>query len=327
MSYKFIDLFCGIGGFRIALENLGCECVFSSEIDDCAKEMYYQNFGDFPYGDITKINKENIPDFDILCAGFPCQPFSVAGKRKGFEDTRGTLFFEIADILRVKQPKMFILENVKGLVTHNKGNTMKTILNGLEYLGYKVSYGIFNASDFGVPQSRERLIIVGHKYKTIDLSKVEKHRINSMEQFLLNEYCIDDILNMNDYTLIPKEKVRKQKSGLVFCGYLNKNKRIKGVLPNTEHLSRVHRQCNRIYSSDGLCPTITSGETTGRYYIYDEKNKIVRKLSLKEIYRFMGFPIDFKLIGKKTQLYKKIGNSVCVGMIEKIAKLLIGIDI
>ena len=168
VSFTFIDLFAGIGGFRLAMQNLGGKCVFSSEWDEQAQKTYAANFGDIPYGDITlEETKARIPkEFDILCAGFPCQAFSIAGKRGGFEDTRGTLFFDVAEIIRRHQPKAFFLENVKGLINHDKGHTLKTILNTLrEDLGYFVpDPEIVNAKDFGVPQNRERIYIVGfHK--------------------------------------------------------------------------------------------------------------------------------------------------------------------
>src|SRR6218665_2555870 len=166
-GFKFIDLFAGIGGFRIALQNLGGKCVFTSEWDERAKKTYQANFGEVPFGDITKQStKEFIPDgFDILCAGFPCQAFSIAGKRGGFEDTRGTLFFDVAEIIKRKQPKAFFLENVKGLLNHDKGKTLATILNVLrEDLGYFVPEPkVLNAKDFGVPQNRERIFIVGFR--------------------------------------------------------------------------------------------------------------------------------------------------------------------
>jgi DNA (cytosine-5)-methyltransferase 1 len=285
--------------------------------------MYKENFGKYPEGDITKINTKDIPDFDILCAGFPCQPFSSAGKRKGFLDTRGTLFFEIERILQDKKPKMFILENVKGLLTHNNGDTFKTIITILSNLAYKVSYYVFDTKNFGVPQSRERVIIVGNLFKCIDLNLVSLTPIDSMQNFLLNNNTSSDIIDKKNYTLIDKKYINRQKSGLMFVGYMNKNTRKNGVLPNTMHLSRTHRQCNRIYSTNGLCPTLTAGETSGRYYIYDENKDIVRKLTIDECYYFMGFPKEFKKIGSKTNLYNRIGNSVCVNMIYEICKIMI----
>lgn len=167
MGYlKFIDLFSGIGGFRIALEELGMKCVFSSEIDEHAVAMYIANFKDNSKCDITQKNPLDIPDFDILCAGFPCQSFSISGKKEGFYDSiRGTLFFDIYRILKIKKTTAFILENVQNLEKHDKGNTLFIILTLLSSLGYFVSYSVLNAKDFGVPQNRERIIIVGNNKK------------------------------------------------------------------------------------------------------------------------------------------------------------------
>ncbi len=167
---KFIDLFAGIGGFRYAMQNAGNElgfeakCVFSSEIDKECQRAYEVNFGEIPHGDITKISTDSIPDHDVLLAGFPCQPFSIIGNMKGFEDTRGTLFFEIARIIEKKKPIAFILENVKLLVGHNKGKTLNRILETLESLGYHATYKVLNALDFGLPQKRERIFIVGFRF-------------------------------------------------------------------------------------------------------------------------------------------------------------------
>ncbi len=165
MSFVFADLFAGIGGFRIAFQNLGCKCVFSSEIDQYSRQTYQANFGDVPDGDITLIPSEQIPDHDILTAGFPCQAFSIAGRKEGFKDARGTLFFEIARIIKEKNPKAFFLENVKGLMSHNKGKTISTILDILRSeLNYFVPQPqIINAKNFGVPQNRERVFIISFR--------------------------------------------------------------------------------------------------------------------------------------------------------------------
>ena len=173
MTYKFIDLFAGIGGFHLALHNLGAECVFASEWDEHARKTYELNFKDISpnlfesgnyVGDITKIDKASIPDFDILCAGFPCQPFSQAGHKLGFDDTRGTLFFDIAEIIRIKQPQAFFLENVRGLFKHDEGKTFQVIKNALTIdLGYSLHYSIVKASEHGLPQHRPRLFMIGFK--------------------------------------------------------------------------------------------------------------------------------------------------------------------
>ena len=174
MSYKFIDLFAGIGGFRLGFQNQGFECVFSSEADKHAKDMYSANFGDIPFGDITKIDVNQIPKFDILLGGFPCQPFSIAGHKKGFHDTRGTLFFDIVRIIQYHKPKVVVLENVKHFKNHDKGNTIKTVLSTLKDLGYKTSWKLLNAKDFGVPQNRERTIIIASLGKIeFDFDKIK----------------------------------------------------------------------------------------------------------------------------------------------------------
>ncbi len=317
MSYKFIDLFAGIGGFRLGFEKQGFQCVFSSEIDSHAQDMYLENFGDKPYGDITKIEVSSIPEFDILLGGFPCQPFSIAGDKRGFDDTRGTLFFDIVRIIENHKPKVVVLENVKHFKNHDKGNTLKTVLSSLKKLGYKTSWKLLNAKDFGVPQNRERTIIVAYLgHIEFDFQKIKKK-----PEIILKEIIEEDIgqfeyLDKSEYTLIKNPK--KQLSGLIFVGYRNKRIRKNGVRENTEHLSRVHKQPNRIYSSEGTHPTLSSQEPTGRYFIYH--NGRVRKLTLKECYRLMGFPDGFNLIGTQSKLYNRIGNSIVVPMVEEIAK-------
>ncbi|MBO0465936.1 DNA (cytosine-5-)-methyltransferase [Enterococcus plantarum] len=320
MTLKFIDLFAGIGGFRIGMERAGYECVFSSEIDLHACEMYEENFGDNPYCDITKYDVSKIPDFDVLCAGFPCQSFSISGKQKGFyDDIRGTLFFDICRVLEAKKPRAFILENVKNLSTHDKGRTLSVMLDALSKLGYTVNFKILNAKDFGVPQNRERVIIVGNREgKFFDFERLVKSPVESMEKFL-DKTGLFEILEPDEYTLLNKEYIKRQpQSGLEFIGYRNKKMRTVGVREGTEHLSRVHKQPNRIYSSKGVHPTLPSQETAGRFYIYVDG--IVRKLTIKECYRFMGFPENFIKVGKKGQLYSRIGNSICVNVVYAVAK-------
>ncbi|MGZ9756211.1 DNA cytosine methyltransferase [Mycoplasma sp. 4423] len=318
---KFIDLFAGIGGFRLGLESNITKCVFACEIDAHAATMYQANFGDDPSCDISNLDAKNIPDFDILCAGFPCQAFSISGKQKGFNDAiRGTLFFDIIRILREKKPKAFILENVANLLKHDKGNTFFIMQKTLTELGYTVSYKVLNAKDFGVAQNRARIVIVGNNQgKVFDFDKIKINPVSSMKEFLdkdANEY-----LNQNEYTLLDQSQIKIQKSGLIFIGYRNKKIRNKGIDKETLHLSRVHKQVNRIYSSRGLVPTITSQEKSGRYFIHN--NNKVRKLTLNECYKLMGFPDYFKKIGSTSKLYERIGNSVCVPMIRQIANEMI----
>lgn len=315
-EFTFIDLFAGIGGFRIPLQWENGKCVFSSEFNSEAQRVYEVNYGEFPFGDITKIPPETIPSHDVLCAGFPCQPFSISGKMRGFEDTRGTLIYSVFKIIEAKQPKVVFLENVKHLVHHDKGNTLKIILQGLENLGYKYSYAVLNASDFGVAQNRERIIIIANKEKMFEFSQIKKRTPVLLKDMLDDpKTSVFEYLD-EPYTILPEKK--KQPSGLIFAGYRNKNIRKAGVRPGTEHLSRVHKQPNRIYSINGIHPALPSQETSGRFWIYDGIS--VRKLTLNECYRIMGFPDTFIRSASTSEQYKQIGNSVCIPMIHEIIR-------
>lgn len=332
----FIDLFAGIGGFHFALHRQGAECVFSSEWDDECRKTYTDNFKKIsPHifelssgkntlfeeklfaGDITKIDPKTIPDHDILCAGFPCQPFSISGKQRGFADTRGTLFFNVLEIVKTKQPKVVFLENVKQLVYHDHGNTLRIILQSLNDIGYKTSWKVLNAKDFGTAQNRERIIIIANKEKEFDFSKLETKQRTKIKS-ILDKTGNFEILDPKDYTILPKELWHEQDSGLIFCGYRNKKMRTVGVRPGTEYLSRVHKQPNRIYHINGTHPTLPSQETSGRFWIYD--GKIVRKLTVDECYKLQGFPKSFKKNSKLSSCYKQIGNSVAIPMIEAVYK-------
>ena len=332
----FIDLFAGIGGFHFALHRQGAECVFSSEWDDECRKTYTDNFKKIsPHifelspgnntlfeeklfaGDITKVDPKTIPDHDILCAGFPCQPFSISGKQRGFADTRGTLFFNVLEIVKAKQPKVVFLENVKQLVYHDHGNTLKVILQSLNDIGYKTSWKVLNAKDFGTAQNRERIIIIANREKEFDFSKLETKPSAKIKN-ILDKTGNFEVLDPKDYTILPKELWHEQDSGLIFCGYRNKKMRTVGVRPGTEHLSRVHKQPNRIYHINGTHPTLPSQETSGRFWIYD--GKIVRKLTVDECYKLQGFPKSFKKNSKLSSCYKQIGNSVAIPMIEAVYK-------
>lgn len=314
-DFTFIDLFAGIGGFRIPLQWEGGKCIFSSEFNKDAQKVYERNYGEFPFGDITKIPVEIIPSHDVLCAGFPCQPFSISGKMKGFEDTRGTLIYSVFKIMEAKQPKVIFLENVKHLVHHDGGRTLATILEGLNKLGYKSSYSVLNASNFGVPQNRERIIIIGHKEKSFDFSQV-KGRPHMILKDVLDDDCGEFEYLEGPYTILSDMKT--QSSGLIFVGYRNKNIRKAGVRPGTEHLSRVHKQPNRIYSINGIHPALPSQESSGRFWIYDGEK--VRKLTIGECYKIMGFPSTFIRSSNMGEQYRQIGNSVCIPMIQEIIK-------
>lgn len=315
-KFTFIDLFSGLGGFRIALESLGGKCIFSAEINSHACAIYQNNFGENPFCDISKLNPIDIPDFQVLCAGFPCQAFSIAGKQKGFEDTRGTLFFDLCRIIEQKKPEILLLENVKNLITHNNGTTFKTIVSSLENLNYSVSFKLLNAKNFGIPQHRERIIIVAVK-NSFSTNKFDfSSLINSsseLSDILEKEH---HVLLPHEYTLIDSSYIKKQISGLIFCGYRNKNIRKVGVKENSLHLSRTHKQPNRIYHINGNHPTLSSQESSGRYFVFNGEQ--VFQLSLLECFRLMGFPDNYKKIGSKSNLYNRIGNSVCVPMIHSV---------
>lgn len=316
-DFTFIDLFAGIGGFRIPLQELKGKCVFTSEFNFHAQRTYEINFGEVPFGDITKLDLNVVPKHDVLTAGFPCQPFSISGKMKGFEDTRGTLIYNVFQIIEMRKPKVVFLENVKHLVYHDKGNTLRTIIKDLGLLGYKVSWKVLNASEFGVAQNRERLVIIGHQSEYFDFNKL-KTKPKPTLKGILDKSVEFEYLD-EPFTLIEDFKV--QESGLIFIGYRNKTIRKAGVRPGTEHLSRVHKQPNRIYSTDGLHPALPSQESSGRFWIYDEGR--VRKLTINECYKIMGFPEKFIKINNTAELYRQIGNSVCVPMIKEIGKQII----
>ena len=311
-NFKFIDLFCGLGGFRIALEKQNCNCVFSSDIDKAVAQVYENNFGDYPSGDITKIDSKDIPDFDILCGGFPCQSFSIAGKRLGFEDSRGTMFFEVARILKEKKPKAFILENVKGITNHDGGKTLKTILDILDDLDYTYVNKIINAKDVGIPQNRERWYCVGIR-KDLNI-KLNPDMIFPTEQ--TNFFSYDDIIDVNniykEYKIsdICENNIQKHIDKV-------KEKKSKYTLAYEIRPSRCQ------FKTDGISPCLTAKMGTGgnNVPVVVELN---RKLTEKECLKLMGYPEDYK-IGNGSQAYKQIGNSVVVPVLEQISKSLVNI--
>jgi len=303
----FIDLFAGIGGFRIAFEKNGAKCVFSAEIDKYACQTYKLNFGENPYYDITKLDCKNIPDFDILCAGFPCQPFSIAGKRKGFEDTRGTLFFDIERIIKNKQPKAFILENVKGLINHDNGNTFKIILNILENkLNYKVYYKVLNSFNYGLPQNRERIYIIGFKNKNINFQ---------FPKPINKKITLKDILSDNDDSSLNISEIAKQN----ILNNLKKHKHYKEIINNPFSVAYEIRKSRTTFRYDSLSPTLTAKMGTGGNNVPVIISQM-RKLSTNECLKIQGFPDNFIIDKNKSQSYKQIGNSVSVPVIELLAK-------
>lgn len=304
-DYKMIDLFAGIGGTRLGFHQTGrVASVFSSEINKYSVKTYKANFNDEPKGDITKIDSEDIPDFDILVAGFPCQAFSQAGKKLGFEDTRGTLFFEIARILKDKRPKAFLLENVKNLTLHDHGNTFKTITDTLKSLDYEVYYRLFKAKDFGVPQNRERIYIVGFDKKQVPNyqsfvfptpPKTETKIKNILDNTVDDKYTLSDKL----WAGHKARKIKNQNNGKGF-GYTL----FSGDDPYTNTLSA------RYYKD-------------GSEILISQKNKNPRRLTPRECARLQGFPEDFIIPVSDTQAYQEFGNSVAVPVIHAIAEQII----
>lgn len=317
IKLKFADLFAGIGGFRLAFGKSQYECVFSCEIHEACRQVYFDNFADIPEYDISKIDLRKLPYFDVLTAGFPCQPFSICGRRKGFHDTRGTLFFHICEIIEHINPPVVVLENVKHILHHDQGRTLEVILYSLEDIGYAVNYEILNSKDFGLPQNRERVVFVATKNRKFDFGLLKKtYPFPTLREFLCTSGEFE-YLNPQEYTMIDNPK--QQASGLIFVGYRNKNIWKTGIRPNTEHLSRVHHQPNRIYSIDGVHPTIPSQETSGRFFIYIPEENAVRKLTIRECYRIMGFPDKFKTHSNLAECYKQIGNSVAIPVMYELA--------
>ena len=294
---KYIDLFCGIGGFRYAANqefkkiDIKGECVFSSDIDAFACKSYAANFKDMPCGDITKINASDIPDFDLLFGGFPCQAFSIIGKMKGFADkTRGTLFFEIARIIREKRPRGFVLENVKQLATHNNGETFKTILSVLrDELGYYVDYKVLNALDYGLPQKRERIIIVGST----------KPFIMEWPAPVRKRKPLEDILEKNVASkyYASKEIVKKRKA-------MHHSK----YLPAIWHENKAGNISSYPYSC-----ALRAGASYNYLLVNGE-----RRLTPREMLRLQGFPDSFKMVVSDCQLRKQAGNAVPVNMIKQV---------
>lgn len=293
-KFKFIDLFAGIGGFRIALQNLGGKCVFTSEWDKEAQKTYRANFGEVPFGDITKENvKKYIPEeFDVLCAGFPCQAFSIAGRRGGFEDTRGTLFFDVAEIIKRHQPKAFFLENVKGLKSHDKGKTLETILNVLrEDLGYFVpDPQIINAKDFGVPQNRERIFIVGFR-SDLNIDEFVYPKPNGRKTSFLdvkeaNKVPTRYYLSTQYLQTLVNHKARHEGKGNGF-GYQVIDD---ASIANAILVGGMGRERNLVYD-DRI--TDFTPETKIKGGVNKEG---IRKMTPREWARLQGFPDSFKIV-------------------------------
>ena len=306
-DFQFIDLFAGIGGFRIAMQDCGGECVYSSEWDENAKQTYYHNFGEVPFGDITKeSNKRLIPDgFDVLCAGFPCQAFSIAGYRKGFEDTRGTLFFDVAEIIRRKRPKAVYLENVKNLYTHDEGRTFAVIKGTLEELGYVVFHKVMNAMEYAnVPQNRERIFIV-----CFDPEQVPNY---ADFHFPDKEPLRSTIKDCIDYSIQEKK--------LFYGDNMGHISEIRAGVTSQDTIYQWRRQYVRENKSN-VCPTLTANMGTGGHNVpLILTDYGIRKLSPKECLNFQGYPKNytFPTTIADSAKYKQAGNSVVVPLIRKV---------
>jgi DNA (cytosine-5)-methyltransferase 1 len=307
-KFTFIDLFAGIGGFRIAFQNLGGKCVFSSEWDKFSQKTYFTNYGEYPFGDITKISEEYIPSHDLLLAGFPCQPFSIAGVSKknalgrshGFLDkTQGTLFFDIARILKHRKPQAFMLENVKNLVSHDKGKTFKIILSTLEELGYNVHYKVLDGKHF-VPQHRERIFIVGfnseifggkEEFKFPELPLADFKIKDILESYPPEKYTLTD--KLWDYLRAYAQKHKLKGNGFGF---------------GLTDLNGISRTISARYYKDGS------------EILIPQKEKNPRRLTPRECARLQGYPDKFIIPVSDNQAYRQFGNSVTVPLIEFIGE-------
>lgn len=312
-KFTFIDLFAGIGGFRLAMQKYGGNCVFSSEFNPQAQKTYAHNHGDVPFGDITDPNiKSQIPEyFDIVCAGFPCQAFSIAGKRLGFEDTRGTLFFDVAEIIKKHRPKVLLAENVKNLETHDNGKTFQVIKATLKELGYFVYHKVMDSAKYAnIPQHRERIIIVAFNKDTVkDYDKfkfpTEVKLTKTIHDCLLSNELDDKYFYTDKYSFYNT---------------------LKNEMTNRNTVYQWRRKYCRENKSN-LCPTLTANMGTGGHnvpLILTDDNKI-RKLTPKECLNFMGYPADFNYPDNVSNCarYTQAGNSVVVPMIERVAEEII----
>lgn len=303
----FIDLFAGLGGFRLALESLGAKCVYSNEWDVQAQKVYAKNFGEIPEGDITQVNEKSIPSHDILCAGFPCQAFSISGKQKGFEDSRGTLFFDVARIVKEKQPKIVFMENVKNFATHDNGHTLEVVKSTMEELGYTFYQKVLNAVDYGIPQNRERIYMVCFR-KDLGISDFLYPKPFSLSKHV-EDYLIDKIELVKDL-------------------YVSRSDTYYNGVPDNEYSNKPIRlgivnkggQGERIYSIKGIAITLSAYgggvfAKTGGYLIHGK----TRKLHPRECARLMGYPDSYKISESKNQAYKQFGNSVVIDVLQYIA--------
>ena len=313
--FTFIDLFAGIGGFRIALESFGPKCVYSSEWDKYARITYKKNFAETPDGNITKVKEEDIPEHNIICAGFPCQAFSVSGKQLGFEDTRGTLFFDILRIARYHRPEILFLENVSNFERHNKGKTLQVVNQTLEQIGYDVFYKVLNANHYGVPTVRKRIYFVCFR-KNLGIRRFSfptpTNKPVKLRDFLQSDAETKEYVIKRDDIRITKKSVTPD----IFGNYPQKPIRIGTI--------NKGGQGERIYSDLGHAITLSAygggvASKTGAYLV----NGRIRKLSPRECARIMGFPEYFEIPVTDAQAYKQFGNSVVIPVLRRIAEQIV----
>ena len=297
-AFTFIDLFAGIGGIRLGYQLNGGRCVFSSEWDKDAAKTYYYNFGERPHGDIQKIDPKLIPDFDVLLAGFPCQPFSIIGDKEGFKhETQGTLFFNIEKILLEKRPKAFMLENVRNLTAHDNGRTFKVILSHLQDAGYDVHYKVLNALDYGVPQKRERIIICGFR-KKVDFEfppPIPREERKTVADII-------DADAEQDKSLFVRPAIRKSRL-----------ERLKDKSFPRPYIS--HENVAGSITPHTFSCALRAGASANYILINDE-----RRPSAREMLRIQGFPDEFKIVVPYSQIKHQTGNSVAVPVIQAVAK-------
>lgn len=303
----FIDLFAGLGGFRLSLESLGAKCVYSNEWNKPVQMVYADNFGEIPEGDITQVDENTIPNHDILCAGFPCQAFSISGKQKGFEDSRGTLFFDVARIVKAKHPKIVFMENVKNFEKHNGGKTLSVVKTTMEQLGYQFHHKVLNAADYGIPQNRERIYMICFRndLSISDFSYPKPFKLkHHVEDFLLkNEKLVENLYINRPDTYY---------NDIIDDHYSNKSIRLGTV--------NKGGQGERIYSTKGIAITLSANgggvfSKTGGYMI----NGKPRKLHPRECARIMGYPDWYKISENANQAYQQLGNSVVIDVLQLIA--------
>lgn len=312
-TLKIADFFAGIGGIRLAFDRQGCEAVFSNEIDDFACKTYVANFGNNPKGDITKLDAKEIPDHDILLAGFPCQAFSIAGAKMGFEDTRGTLFFDVARVLKEKKPKAFLLENVKNLLSHDKGRTFKVIKNTLERdLGYTIFYRVLNARNFGVPQNRERILIVGFR-KDLGIHgfdfPIKDGKAKTLSDILERDVPLNYFISKVRFKGMQNHKKKHMEKGHGFGYRILDPDGISGAIV----VGGMGRERNLVMDKDSF------SKLKGKRGIGKKTARAIRYLTPREYARLQGFPDNFAIPVSNAQAYKQFANSVAVPMIGEVA--------